>query len=154
MIDGGASPLHIRLIASLRAEATALADEARGYFDRAGRTDRDALAPIERVTFSCEALKVTTRLMHVVLWLSTRRAVVGGEARQEALGSFPRLVAAPETDAAVMAILPDAARALVAASADLHRRVARLDAARERDTPIPNPPRSIRDRLALVPKAG
>ena len=154
MIDGGASPLHFRLAEALHAEATALAAQARDYFDGVGRADRDALRPIERVAFSCESLKITTRLMHVLAWLLNRRALDGGEIGREAPNSSPRLGPAPETDTAVLAAVPDAARALIAASADLHRRVTRLDAARQRDTPMPGPARALRDRLALVPKAG
>ena len=37
-----------------------LADEARSYFDEAGRLEREALDPLIRVGFSCESLKVTT----------------------------------------------------------------------------------------------
>ena len=55
-----------------------LADEARGYFDDAGRGDRDSLDALGRVVFSCESMKVTTRLMHVIAWLLTQRAVAGG----------------------------------------------------------------------------
>src|SRR3954466_7205772 len=55
-----------------------LADEARAYLDRQGRADRDSLEPIVRVSFSCESLKVTTRLMHVIAWLLTQRAVEAG----------------------------------------------------------------------------
>lgn len=152
MIASGASPLNIRLVASLRAEATALTAEARAYFDGVGHADRDALAPMERVAFAREALKVTTRLMQAVLWLSARRAVFGDE-RREARAPAPGLGAAPDTDAVVLASLPEAARALIVASADLHRRVARLDTARQRDPPTPAPPGPLRDRLALVPKA-
>ena len=56
-----------------------LADEARSYFDTGGRDDRLSLDPLDRVGFSCESLKVTTRLMHVIAWLLTQRAVAAGE---------------------------------------------------------------------------
>ena len=55
-----------RLIDSLYTEAMLLADEARSYFDDAGRGDRVALEPFVRVGFACESLKVTTRIMHIV----------------------------------------------------------------------------------------
>lgn len=58
--------LHRRLVDSLYVEAMVLADEARGYFDQLGRDERDALEALSRVAFSCESLKVTTRLMHVI----------------------------------------------------------------------------------------
>ena len=52
-----------RLIDSLYTEAMLLADEARSYFDDAGRGDRAILEPFARVGFACESLKVTTRIM-------------------------------------------------------------------------------------------
>src|SRR3546814_4852341 len=58
-----------------------LADEARSYFDRGGLEDREAMCPADRVAFSCESLKVTTRLMHVVSWLLLRRAADAGALR-------------------------------------------------------------------------
>lgn len=143
--------VHRRLIDSLYVEAMVLADEARSYFDEGGRADREALGAMARVTFSCESLKVTTRLMHIIAWLLTQRAVEAGElTRREALDPSRRLGTAPATELAVYAGLPRAAQTLVTASADLHRRVARLDAALEQDAPPQSPARSIQDRLALV----
>jgi len=66
-----------RLIDSLYTEAMLLADEARSYFDDAGRDDRNTLEPFIRVGFACESLKVTTRIMHIVAWLLTQRAMTG-----------------------------------------------------------------------------
>ena len=68
-----------RLIDSLYTEAMLLADEARAYFDEAGRDERQTLEPFARVGFACESLKVTTRIMHIVAWLLTQRAVETGE---------------------------------------------------------------------------
>ena len=68
-----------RLIDSLYTEAMLLADEARAYFDEAGRDDRQTLEPFARVGFACESLKVTTRIMHIVAWLLTQKAVESGE---------------------------------------------------------------------------
>ena len=151
MIFGGESRVHRRLIDSLYVEAMVLADEARGYFDEGGRTDRDMLAPMERVAFSCESLKVTTRLMHIIAWLLTQRAIDAGELTlREALDPSRRLGTAPVTDAAVFATLPVVARGLIECSADLHRRVSRLDQSQEMEAPLPSPARSIQDRLALA----
>src|SRR5918997_749556 len=68
-----------RLIDALYTEAMLLADEARSYFDQAGRNDRDGLDPFAKVGFACESLKVTTRIMHIVAWLLTQRALESGE---------------------------------------------------------------------------
>ncbi|MGJ3627999.1 DUF1465 family protein [Sphingomonas sp. MMS24-JH45] len=71
--------LHRRLIDTFYVEAMLLTDKARGYFDEGGRVERETLAPMTRVAFSCKSLKVTTRLMHVIAWLLTQRAVHAGE---------------------------------------------------------------------------
>ena len=68
-----------RLIDGFYTEAMILADEARAYFDDLGRADRVVLDPFARVGFACESLKVTTRIMHIVAWLLTQRAVESGE---------------------------------------------------------------------------
>jgi regulator of CtrA degradation len=146
------SRMQRRLIDSLYVEAMLLADEARAYFDAAGRAEREALDPFVRVTYSCESLKVTTRLMHIIAWLLTQRAVLAGELRaRDALDPSRRLGAAPVTDVPVLATLPDRAQALIAASTDLHRRIERMDVAQEQpaDTVL-SPARSIQQRLALA----
>jgi regulator of CtrA degradation len=117
-----------RLVDSLYTEAMVLADEARSYFDEIGRAERDGLSPIERVAFSCESLKVTTRLMHAIAWLLTRKAVAAGEIpEKDAAHDSRRLGQAAHTDPAAVAALPEAARIIVAASIDLYDRIARID---------------------------
>jgi regulator of CtrA degradation len=113
-----------KLIDSLYVEAMLLVDEARSYFDRAGREERLTLDPIVRVAFSCESLKVTTRLMHVIAWLLTHRAAGVGERE---LGSEQRLGDAPESDVEALESLPPGALHLIEASRDLYARVRRLD---------------------------
>lgn len=117
-----------RLIDGLYVEAMVLADEARSYFDRAAREDRLTLDPVDRVGFSCESLKVTTRLMHVIAWLLTQRAVAAGElTRVQAGEADRRLGAASDSDAGLLPRLPKAAIELVRASEELYDRVRRLD---------------------------
>src|SRR3982751_4491846 len=113
-----------RLIDSLYTEAMLLADEARSYFDDAGREDRQSLEPFARVGFACESLKVTTRIMHIVAWLLTQRAVDSGEIRPGD-GRRPerRLGHANESDPLVVEQLPEAAQRLIGASADLYSRI-------------------------------
>jgi regulator of CtrA degradation len=142
------SLIRRKLIDALYVEAMVLADEARGYFDQAGRMERDGLTPLERVSFSCESLKVTTRLMHVIAWLLTQRAVDAGEMpRRDALDPSRRLGEAPQSDPAVIAAMPEQAQMLIASSAELYRRVARLDAAQDSDIVPPSPARTMLDRL-------
>jgi regulator of CtrA degradation len=137
-----------RLVGSLYTEAMVLADEARSYFDRLGREERDALDPVLRVGFSCESLKVTTRLMHIIAWLLTQRAVEAGELSvAQARRPARRLGEEPESDEAVVAKLPQSAQALVHASRDLFARVRRLDDVGPEVEPQPSPARSLLSRL-------
>jgi regulator of CtrA degradation len=137
-----------KLIGSLYTEAMVLADEARSYFDRHGREERDRLDPLLRVGFSCESLKVTTRLMHVIAWLLTQRAVEAGELTPaQARRPARRLGEAPESDEAVVARLPEQARALIASSRDLYARVQRLDETAPGAEPQASPARSLLSRL-------
>ena len=144
------SPIHRRLVDALYVESMVLADEARGYFDERGRAEREGLVPLSRVAFSCESLKVTTRLMHVIAWLLTQRAVFAGEMRlREALDPSRRLGNAPVTDVAALAELPAHAQALIAVSIDLHRRVGLLDTGLANEVAFVSPVRALQERLAL-----
>lgn len=137
-----------RLIDGLYTEAMLLADEVRAYFDEVGRDARDALDPMDRVLFSCESLKVTTRLMHVIAWLLTQRAVEVGEISADgARDPSRRLGGAVESDAATLARLPVEAQRFVAASMALHTRVARLEAGFDDELPAASPARQLHSRL-------
>lgn len=139
--------LAIKLVDSLYVEAMLLADEARAYFDRHGREDRDGLDPIVRVGFSCESLKVTTRLMHIIAWLLTQRAVHAGElSAVQARNPIRRLGDAPTSDDDLLAKLPKAALGLITASQELYARVQRLDEGGSVD-PQPSPARGLLSRL-------
>jgi regulator of CtrA degradation len=147
--DATTTAIHARLIDSLYTEAMVLADDARGYFDLHGTDDRHGLDPIDRVSFSCESLKVTTRLMHVIAWLLTQRAVLTGELpERDAMDHSRRLGSAPVTDPALLDRLPPAAAALVSASIDLHRRVARIEEGRTGKRAPASPARAMMERLA------
>jgi regulator of CtrA degradation len=137
-----------RLIDSLYTEAMILADEARAYFDEEGREERAALPPFVRVGFACESLKVTTRIMHIVAWLLTQKAVETGEI-QGADGRRPerRLGKANDSDPAIFDQLPDSAKRLVSASTDLYARVKRLDEGQLLDEPAASPARALMGRL-------
>lgn len=141
--------MTMRLVDALYLEAMVLADESRDYFDGAGRIERETLAPLARVAFTCESLKVTTRLMHVIAWLLTRRALAAGEITPgEARDPTRALGTVRGGDAAEMAALPDTARALIAASDDLYRRVRRLRDGLDDLRPVrPSPARRLIARL-------
>jgi regulator of CtrA degradation len=123
------TPITPRLVESLYVEAMTLADEARSYFDHGGVGERGKLDPVTRVAFSCEALRVTTRLMHVVSWLLVRKAVDAGEiGAREATASDRRLGRASDSDdPARFAMLPQRLRDIIERSRDLYERVSRLD---------------------------
>jgi regulator of CtrA degradation len=137
-----------RLIDSLYTEAMLLADEARAYFDETGRDDRQSLEPFARVGFACESLKVTTRIMHIVAWLLTQKAVETGEIKS-ADGRRPerRLGHANDSDPLVVAQLPESASRLINASADLYSRIKRLDEGQLIDEPAQSPARALMGRL-------
>lgn len=146
------------LVDSLYADALLLADEARAWFDRA-RGDGQMMAhealfaiaengpaagddddggllhwagrndPSLRIALSCESLRLTTRLMHVIAWLLMQRAIAAGEVSADiALVDAHRLGPSPDSDPATRATLPIAAQRLVEASLRLHERVATLEA--------------------------
>jgi len=149
MADEQINPgLTAKLVDSLYIEAMVLADEARSYFDSAARDDRLALAPVDRVAFSCESLKVTTRLMHIIAWLLTQRAVAAGElSRAQAGASERRLGDAAASDPALLPRLPEAATELIRTSEELYDRVARLDQGSFSEMPRSSPARSLLSRL-------
>lgn len=142
------SELTPRLVDSLYVEAMVLADEARSYFDHSARDDRVGLSPVDRVGLSCESLKVTTRLMQVIAWLLNQRAVAAGEiSAEEAAASDRRIGAAPASDAALVARLPEPAAEIIRASAELYERVCRVSDGGLVGTPPGSPARSLQNRL-------
>ena len=142
--------VHItsRLIDSLYTEAMLLADEARSYFDDCGRAERMTLEPFARVGFACESLKVTTRIMHIVAWLLTQRAIESGEiATREGRRPDRRLGHAQDSDPLVIDQMPDEARRLINGSIDLYARVQRLDEGQLAEDPPQSPARALMGRL-------
>jgi len=138
--------LTAKLVDSLYVEAMVLADEARSYFDSRGRDERLTLDPMLRVGFSCESLKVTTRLMHVIAWLLTQRAVEAGElSHVQARRPVRRLGNAPDSDEELVARLPGDAVQLIEASRDLYARIKRLEDGGL--APQASPARSLMSRL-------
>ena len=146
--DEASAGLTPKLVDSLYVEAMVLADEARSYFEACGRDDRLALDPVDRVGFSCESLKVTTRLMHVIAWLLTQRAVEAGElSRAQARDSERRLGDAPQTDEPLLQRLPGAAVQLIRSSEEHYERVSRLDQGHFGTVARGSPVRTLLSRL-------
>jgi len=117
-----------KLIDDLYVEAMVLADEARGYLEKGAVMERELLDPVERVSFSCEALKITTRLMQVIAWLLSRRAYLRGEIDlAESRSEKYRLGDAAASDSHVTRDFPSDMRVLIATSESLYKRAERLE---------------------------
>jgi len=143
MFGESRQPLTLRVVNTLYVEAMVLADEARACFDQPTGGSRNTLAPLVRVRLSCESLKVTTRLMHIVAWLLTQRAaaatITGG-------GASARLGRAAESDVSSLDGMPEDARKIIIASTDLYERIQRLDARFQ--APLPSlGARTLQNRL-------
>lgn len=128
-----------KLLDALYVEAMILADEARSYFDRdpiAG-----GLAPAAAVAFSCESLKVTTRLMHSIAWLLNQKALRAGEISAADLANDScGLGYAPASDHFLADQFPGEAQEIIQASEDLYYRLQRLnEGLRSRYRPLPEP---------------
>ncbi|MBA2466780.1 MAG: DUF1465 family protein [Sphingomonas sp.] len=137
-----------RLVDALYIEAMLLADEARAYFDDVGKGDRLLLEPFARVGFACESLKVTTRIMHIVAWLLTQRAIETGELdKGDGRRAERRLGHATTSEAKVIEQMPPAAQRLIISSSDLFARVQRLDEGQLDDEPVQSPARALMGRL-------
>lgn len=123
-----------RVIAALYTEAMVLADEARSYFT-ADRTEQVTGKMVDAVAFSCESMKVTTRLMHCIAWLLNQRAACQefGDGRGDERAARRGLGYTPPSDPELTRHLPDEARLLIAHSESLYARLTRLHAKLERE---------------------
>ena len=115
-----------RVIGALYTEAMILADEARSYFT-ADRTAQVSGKMVDAVAFSCESMKVTTRLMHCIAWLLNQRAADNARGEEGGYHAARRgLGYTPPSDPELTRHLPDDARVLIAQSESLYARLARL----------------------------
>lgn len=134
------------LLDSLYTEAMVLADEARHCFDRSQATGD--LPPEISVAFSCESLKVTTRLMHSIAWLLNQKALRAGEISEEdARSDANTLGYAPGSDASQAERFPLEAQALIAASEELYLRLQRFSGQMRMGAVPVSEPRAMRERL-------
>jgi len=152
-MNGAVADLNKRAVETLYVETMLLADDARSVIEHAP-AHRHALDPLQRTCMAVEQLRVTTRLMHVIAWLLTRRAVIAGEIDEAAARSEARrLGSMPESDLAIVDTLPDDVRLMIHASMDLARRAAALERALVTDHPAGQGPANdlldtLRRRLA------
>jgi len=125
-MDVRESLLTPKLIDALYTEAMVLADEARSYFESGRFQDSDPDNKLA-VSFSCESLKVTTRLMHCIAWLLNQKALHSGELSPGESWHHDRaLGCTPVTDRSMADLFPEDARQIVLASEDLFERLERL----------------------------
>ena len=120
-------------------EAIALAERARDFIAGGVPAVDGEPDPVARLKVTAELSRLTTRLIHLICWLSLERSVNAGETSwQEALDGWTPLsdVAvclddAAESEAAIHPYLRD----LLGDSRELYQRVARLDAFTRADAP-------------------
>ena len=72
-------------------ETLALLVAARDYMTYAVPAARPDLEPAQRLQVSCEAMRVTARLSHVMAWLLAQKAVEAGEITSRAAAEAYRL---------------------------------------------------------------
>lgn len=144
--------INPRIIETLYCEALVLADEVRNSFDRAlrdgnARDDED----MARIALSCEALRTTTRMMHVLAWLLNQRAYFNGELTEFQLLRQSRLNdTGLEADAERLALIEPETRALIAATERFYARLARMDRGwRQREVQAPAGLAQLQERLGI-----
>ena len=134
------------IIEALYCEALVLADEVRAAFDLAPSrcTEEDMV----RIALSCEGLRTTTRMMHVLAWLLNHRAYFTGELSEFQLRRHGVLPPDRPADPEQLAKLEPETCSLIGDTVALHGRVARLDRAwREGFVVQPVTVHGLRERL-------
>ena len=117
------SLLTPKLIDALYTEAMVLADEARSYFESGRFHEESDLDNRLAVSFSCESLKVTTRLMHCIAWLLNQKALHSGELSAGEAWNHDRVLGAgPDSDQSMIALFPAEAGQIIRASEELFQR--------------------------------
>ncbi len=118
-----------KLLDALYTEAMVLADEARSYFESGRFSEQCQDEATLSVSFSCESLKVTTRLMHCIAWLLNQRALHGEDLTDgEAWHHNRELGYAAASDGPMVELFPEEARQIIDASEELFQRLQRLSA--------------------------
>jgi len=112
-------------------ETLALLVAARNYMSYAVPSARPELGPAQRLRVSCESMRVTARLSHVMAWLLAQKAVQAGELTAHEAAEAYRLteddIFLLESDTG-LDDLPPGLRDLLHKSRALYIRVTRLDA--------------------------
>ncbi|WP_108810938.1 DUF1465 family protein [Sphingorhabdus sp. Alg231-15] len=137
-----------KLLDALYTEAMVLADEARSYFESGRFSEQCQDEATLSVSFSCESLKVTTRLMHCIAWLLNQRALHGEDLTDgEAWHHSRELGYAAASDGPMVELFPEEARQIIDASEELFQRLQRLSARLEYQEVVEPPVHDMFRRL-------
>ena len=119
------------IIERLYREAINLAEDARSTFEYSHTEQNPArqnTSDVQRIALSCEALRTTTRMMHVLAWLLNHRAFFAGELSEFQLRRHGRLpTSQPPSDPAQLALLDAETADVVERSSAFYARIERLD---------------------------
>jgi len=146
----GPANLNRHIVEALYTQALLLADEVRAAFDLSGRLDRvSENEELARVAMSCEALRTTTRMMHIIAWLLNQRAFFNGEISELQLRRHGRLPSkTARSDPQQLAFIDPEMRGLVITTERLYARIERLDTAwQEQFRTEPSAIHRLRERL-------
>jgi regulator of CtrA degradation len=125
---GGPLDISEPIVESLYCDALILADEARAAFDFSRRFDKaDVDEDFARIALSCEVLRTTTRMMHVLAWLLKQRAYFRGEMSEFQIRRHGRLPSQAMSDPAQLARLDPDVCDLVERTQVFYDRIARID---------------------------
>ena len=124
---------HDPFIRKTYAEALSLAQRAYGCLSLSRhRSSALPLAETDRLMYTAEIMRLSTKIMYALSWLMSRRAVEAGDLKPEdALADARRLGQCPAPGAAARIdpdIFPRAVRDLHGDADRLYQRVARLEA--------------------------
>ncbi|GAA0487516.1 hypothetical protein GCM10009096_33010 [Parasphingorhabdus litoris] len=137
-----------KLLDALYTEAMVLADEARSYFESGRFNDECQDEASLSVAFSCESLKVTTRLMHCIAWLLNQKALHGEDLTDgEAWNHSREMGYAAASDGPVVELFPEEARQIIDNSEELFLRLQRLSARLEYEEMVEPPVHNMFRRL-------
>lgn len=127
------SLLTPKLLDALYTESMVLADEARSYFESGRFREEHEGDPSLAVAFSCESLKVTTRLMHCIAWLLNQKALHSGELTEGEAWHHDRMLGyTAASDKMLISEFPEEAQQIIIASEELFERLQRLSARLEK----------------------
>ncbi|MEM9501620.1 MAG: DUF1465 family protein [Pseudomonadota bacterium] len=141
------SSLSRPIIEDLYSEALVLADDVRAVFALGTREPASSDDALLRLALSTEGLKTTTRVMHVLAWLLNQRAYFSGELSESQVRNHGALPPDRPSDPDQLDLLEPETRVLIAETEKLHGRIARLDAALQRNYERQSPVRAFQERI-------